>query len=112
VLTIASLLFAVTANLAIISTVASMTFLVIFAAVNLAAFRLSDQVGLHPVPPATGALLAIISCGVLLFHSWSIDRRSIVWLSLFYGLAIVSEMVLIWYRGARRTNLPGGGISH
>jgi len=102
VLTIMSLLFALTADLAAISTLASTTFLLIFAAVNLAALRLSGSIGLRPALPLAGALLAIASCGVPIVHSWWADRRSIAWLAVFYGLTIALELILVWHRGKAR----------
>jgi len=103
VLSTASLLLTLTANLAIISTLASTTFLLIFAAVNLAALRLSKQIQLHPILPLAGAALAFASCGVLVWHSWSTDRASLAWLALFYAAAILIEISLIWRHGSRRS---------
>jgi hypothetical protein len=105
VLTVVSLAFALTANLAAISTLASVTFLLIFAAVNLAAWRLSKRIRLHPFLSLTGALLAAGSCAVLLWHLWRTDRGSIGWIAAFYGTAILIEVALVWRRGARRDKM-------
>lgn len=105
VLTVVSLAFALTANLAAISTLASVTFLLIFAAVNLAAWRLSKRIRLHPFLSLTGALLAAGSCAVLLWHLWRTDRGSIGWIAAFYGTAILIEVALDWRRGARRDKM-------
>jgi amino acid transporter len=102
VLTAAALAFTATANLAAISTLASATFLLIFTAVNLAAWRLSRRIGLHPAPPLAGALLTGGSCIALFWHAWANNRGDLGWIAAFYGAAAVVELVLIWRRGARR----------
>lgn len=102
ILTVASLAFALAADLSTISTLASATFLLIFTAVNLAALRLGPQIGLHRLPPLAGALLAAASFAVLIWHAWRNDPAAAGWLAGFYGLAIALEGVLVLRRGPRR----------
>lgn len=102
VLTAFAMGFALTADLSAISTLASATFLIIFAAVNFAALRLSRRIGLRSLWPALGAALASASCVLLLWHSWQTDRGNLMWLGAFYGLVIVLETALIARRGPRR----------
>lgn len=102
VLTAAALLFTVMANLAAISTLASATFLLIFAAVNLSAWRLARRIGLHPLVPLAGAVLSGGSFAMLLWHAWGNDRASLGWVGGFYGVAVMAELGLLWWRGPRR----------
>lgn len=105
ILTVAALAFALSADLAAISTLASATFLLIFAAVNLAALKLAGRIGLHPSAPAAGALLAGASFVILLWHAWTSDRGSIAWLAGCYGLAVAAEAGLGLRRRTRRASV-------
>jgi amino acid transporter len=106
VLTTVSLTFTLAADLSVISVVASATFLLIFAAVNLAAFRLSEKIDLNPLIPLAGFVFASVSFVVLLWHCWWHDRQSLIWLAAFYGIALAVEAALIWRRGPRATHGP------
>jgi amino acid transporter len=104
-----SLVFALAAPLAAISGFASATFLVIFAAVNFSALRLSGRIGLSPSIPLAGGLLATASLGMLLWHDWQADRPSLYLLLAVYGIVIASEIVLTVRRAAGRqppTKMP------
>ncbi len=101
-LTAAALAFTLTANLEVISTLASATFLLIFAAVNLAALKLARRIGLRPLLPLAGSILSAASFAILVWHAWSADRASVGWLAGFYGIAILAEAGLVLRRGARR----------
>lgn len=79
----AAVVFANTIDLTIISSFASSTFLLIFASINLSAFRLRGTIGIHPAPP----LLAMIAC----LGSW------IALLSYLYGTTVSG---LAWIGGA------------
>ncbi len=105
----AALLFTLAANLDAISVLASATFLLIFALVNLAAFRLADRIGLHRALPMAGFLLAGASFCLLIWRSWADDRMSLLWLIAFYGLAAAAETALVLRRGARK--LPAAASS-
>jgi amino acid transporter len=65
-ITAVAVLFVNTMDLTIISSFASSTFLLVFASVNLAAFRLRKRIGIHPVPP----LLAMTACTNLPSTAW------------------------------------------
>ncbi len=101
ILTALSILLSVAANLDIISTLVSVTFLLIFMAVNFSACRLSKEIGLYPLWPFLGGLLAAGSCAMLLWHAWLHDRHSLLWLCVFYGAVIMPEGVLVLWRGRR-----------
>ncbi len=102
VLTGLSLAFTIAAPLAVISTFASATFLLIFAAVNLAALRLARTIRLHAAVPLAGGALAGASFLVLLWHTWQHDRVGLAWLVAAYGAALLIEAGLVWRRGRRK----------
>ena len=102
VLTALSLGFTFATQLRVISIFASATFLLIFAAVNFAALRLSGRIGLQPLVPLTGGILASASFGVLIWYTWWHDRQSLAWLIAAYTVAAVVELGLLWRRGPRR----------
>ncbi|MCT8267523.1 APC family permease [Afifella sp. JA880] len=102
VLTVLAIAFTLAAPLQVISTFASATFLVIFTAVNLAAFRLAWRIKMSPLLPLTGSVLAAASFAVLMWHTWQEDKVSLAWLAGAYGTAILVETALIWRRGPRR----------
>ena len=100
-LTALSLVFALAAPLSAISGLASATFLLIFAAVNFSAFRLAKPIGLTPLIPLLGGLLATASLGMLLWHDWQSDRPSLYLLLAVYGTVIVVELAITARRGRR-----------
>lgn len=105
-----SLIFALAAPLAAISGLASATFLLIFAAVNLSAFRLAGPIGLSPLIPLAGAILATASLCMLLWHDWQSDRPSLYLLLAVYGTVATIESALTIRRG-RRSLLPTPTVS-
>ncbi|WP_131120216.1 APC family permease [Lichenihabitans psoromatis] len=106
-LTVLSLAFALLVPLPAISGFASATFLVIFAAVNFSALRLSGRIGLSPSIPLAGGLLATASLGLLLWHDWQVDRMSLYLLLAVYGSVVAIQIVLT----VRRGRLPPGGLT-
>jgi len=81
------------ADLAAISSFASSTFLLIFASVNFAAFRLRGQIKISPVVPLGGLLLCLASWLVLWGYLWQHDRRSLMWITVFYVGATALEFL-------------------
>ena len=104
-LTAVSLLFALAAPLAAISGLASATFLLIFAAVNFSALRLAARIGLSPLIPLAGGLLATASLCILLWYDWRSDRSSFYLLLAVYGSVAAIEIALSIRRG-RRALMP------
>jgi amino acid transporter len=100
-----SLTFALTAPLSAIAGFASATFLVIFAAVNFSALRLAGAIGLSPLIPLAGGVLASASLATLLWHDWRTDRPSLYLLLAVYGTVAATEIVLTVLRG-RRSLVP------
>ncbi|HEY8595353.1 MAG TPA: APC family permease [Devosiaceae bacterium] len=97
-----TIVFTLLGNLGVISTFASATFLLIFLAVNLSGFRLASKIGLNPGLPALASLLTGISFMALIWHTWTSDRPSALWIAGFYLAAIGMEAALVFFKGARR----------
>jgi amino acid transporter len=110
VLTAASLIFALTAPLAIISTFASATFLLIFFAINVSAWRLRRRIGIAGAGPLAGALATGLSFVLLMAHTYADHPRSLAWMAGVYAAAVIVEAVLALRRGPRtvRPVSPGG----
>ncbi|WP_176082546.1 APC family permease [Martelella sp. HB161492] len=100
-LTVLSLAFALFAPLEEISLFASATFLLIFFAVNLAAFRLSRRIAIKPVVPLAGCLLCFASFLVLVWHTFQTDPVGLLFLAGAYGVAAVLECALVLRHGRR-----------
>ena len=100
-LTAATIAFILFANLDVISTFASATFLLIFLGVNASAARLHGRIGLNPVLPLCGTLLCGMTFLVVIWHTWSTSPTSLAWIAATYAIALLGELGLVWSRGAR-----------
>jgi amino acid transporter len=100
-LTAAALGFALAAPLEIISTFASATFLLIFCAINLSAWRLRRRIGLAGIWPFAGALATAAGFVLLMARTYADDPRSLAWIAGAYAAAILGETVLTLLRGRR-----------
>ena len=100
-LTAASLAFALAAPLEIISTFASATFLLIFFAINLSAFRLRRKIGLAAIWPLAGAAATAVSFALLIARTYAEAPRSLLWIAGFYAAAVIVETVLALRRRPR-----------
>ena len=103
-LTVATAALIVTADLSLIASFASATFLLIFAAVNFAALRLRRQIALGRAVPLAGALLSTACFVGLIWHIGATDRQSLMWIAGFYLVAIVLELGLCLFRGRTRAS--------
>jgi amino acid transporter len=101
VLTVAALGFTLAAPLDVISTFASATFLLIFFAINLSAWRLRARLGLAGIWPFAGAVTTAASFALLLWHTYTTAPRSLTWIAAVYAAAILTEIVLTVLRGRR-----------
>ena len=100
-LTAAALGFALSAPLAIISTFASATFLLIFLAVNLSAWRLRRRIGLAGVWPLIGSATTGAGFVLLLARTYLVAPQSLLWIAGFYAGAVTLETALLLWRGPR-----------
>ena len=92
-ITFLALLFVNTTDLTIISSFASSTFLLIFAAINLSAVRLRKKIGIRLAIPLTGMISALISWGVLCSYLYKTNLTALEWIGGLYLCVIISELL-------------------
>ena len=92
-ITLATIVFVNLANLTIISSFASSSFLLIFALINLSAWRLRHKIGGNVLLPLSGMLLSLISWLALMIYLWQTNRSSILWIGLIYLIVVLSELL-------------------
>jgi amino acid transporter len=92
-ITTISILFVNTMDLTIISSFASSTFLLIFASINLAAFRLRRRIGSHPLPPLFALALCLASLGVLIAYLYKTAPHGLAWIFGAYIVILLAEFV-------------------
>lgn len=92
-ITLVTLAFVNLGNLTIIAAFSSSTFLLIFFAINLSAWRLRATIGLHPAWPLlgmTGTLAAWLTLSVWL---WQTARENLYWIGAGYLAVIMAELL-------------------
>lgn len=87
-----TLLFVNTTNLTIISSFASSTFLLIFAAINLSALRLRKKIGINIFIPLAALLLSLASWAILIVYLSKTDWKAIEWMGTLYLCVIMAEL--------------------
>ncbi len=92
-LTGVTLFFVNTADLVEISSFASSTFLLIFAAIHLSALRVHRKIGLSPAIPAVGLLLVTISWAALVLHMGQSNWPGLARLGGFYLGILAAELL-------------------
>jgi len=92
-LVMVTLIFVNVADLTMISAFASATFLLIFASINLSAFRLRKNIGISSALPLLGMTGCLLSWAALVIYLWNHDSQSLHWLLVAY-LAIASAEFL------------------
>jgi len=93
IISLITLIFVNLANLTVISSFASSSFLLIFAFVNMSAFKLNEQIGGNLIFSILGMVLCIFSWIVLVDYLWQTDRITLIWIGAFYLLVIVAEFI-------------------
>jgi hypothetical protein len=88
-----AILFVNTMDLTIISSFASSIFLLIFASINLAAFRLRQRIGFHPIPPLLAMLLCLASLVVLIVYLYKTSPQGLTWIFGAYVFIFLAEFV-------------------
>jgi amino acid transporter len=91
--TAVTLLFVNLANLTIISSFASSTFLLIFALINLSACLLRKKTGGNALLPLSGLLLSLASWLALLLYLWETSHESLYWIAIMYLAIIAAELL-------------------
>ena len=92
-ITSASIAFVNFGSLTIISSFASATFLLIFAAINLAALRLRSRIGCRMTVPLAGMILSGGSALALAGYLWTSSRTSLMWICSAYAAVAAAELL-------------------
>ena len=93
VITMVAVLFVNTMNLTIISSFASSTFLLIFASINLSAFRLRRKIGIHPSLPLLAMTICLGSWVVLVNYLYRTATYGLAWILGAYVVIALAEFV-------------------
>jgi len=88
-----TMVFVNIADLTVISSFASSTFLLVFAAINLAAWRLRRGIGIAAWIPLTGVLLTLTAWLVLVTYLGRTNWQALVWIAVFYASVVAAELV-------------------
>ncbi|HED08978.1 MAG TPA: amino acid permease, partial [Ignavibacteria bacterium] len=88
-----TIIFVNISNLAIISSFASSTFLLIFIFINLSALKLHKVLGIKRYIPILGFSLALLSWIVLIVYLSKTNFTSFVYLGSFYVVIILMELI-------------------
>jgi len=91
-ITVAALLFVNLADLTVISSFASATFLLIFASINLSALKLSNRIRIPRAFPLAGLILTLGCWFSLIEFLWKTNLSSLAWIAGFYGVVILAEL--------------------
>jgi amino acid transporter len=92
-ITAVALLFVNTMDLTIISSFASSTFLLVFASINLAAFRLRRKIGIHPIPPLLALAVCLASWVVLVAYLYKSEAHGLAWILGAYAAILLAELL-------------------
>jgi len=92
-ITLVTLVFVNLADLTVISSFASSTFLLIFAVINLSAFLLREKTAGRAMLPLAGLLLSLGSWVVLMLYLWTTYRESLYWIGALYLVVIIFELL-------------------
>ncbi|VAX22683.1 Uncharacterized amino acid permease, GabP family [hydrothermal vent metagenome] len=92
VITCVTLVFVNLCDLTMIAAFASSTFLLIFAIINLSAFRLRKRIGIGALSPLAGIMLCLGCWAVLCFYLWENNRLVLAWMAVFYVGTAIAEL--------------------
>lgn len=92
-ITVVTLIFVNTADLTIISSFASSTFLLTFVSINTAAMRLRALIGINPLIPLIGLFLSGASWLVLFVYLWQTNFKALSWIGGFYLAVMAAELM-------------------
>ncbi len=93
VITGVTLAFVNLGNLTVIASFSSSTFLLIFLAINLSAWRLRRTIGIHPVWPLLGMLFTLAAWLTLVLYLWQTSRDSLAWIGAGYLAVVLAELL-------------------
>ncbi len=93
VVTVLTIIFVNLADLTIISSFASSTFLLIFAAINLSALRLRSRIGVGITVALTGLVCTFGAWIGLMVYLYQSNRPSLYWIAGLYLLVVCAEFL-------------------
>ena len=103
-----TLAFVNIADLTLISSFASSTFLLIFMFINFSAIKLNKTIAIKPIYPALAFIFSSISWIILMVYLYRTDANGFLWLGFFYLLVFVAEFlfskrnIFIWLTEKKR----------
>lgn len=92
-ITAVTLLFVNTMDLTVISSFASSTFLLIFASINLSAFRLRRNIGIKPILPLLGLVACLVCWAVLVVYLYKTTPIGLMWIGVSYVFIFFAEFI-------------------
>ncbi|NOX17211.1 MAG: amino acid permease [Chlorobi bacterium] len=93
IISLLTLIFVNIADLTLISSFASSTFLLIFIFINFSAIKLSKRIKIKKIFPFLGLLLSGLSWIVLVGYIWNENKNEFIWLGVFYAAVVLSELL-------------------
>ncbi len=93
VISVLTLVFVNIADLTLISSFASSTFLLIFVFINFSAFKLRKEIGINIIYPIAGLILSFASWLILIIYLWKNNNDGFIWLGGFYAAVIIAELL-------------------
>jgi len=94
VISAATILFINVADLEIISSFASATFLLVFALINLSAWRLRRRIGIAGWMPLTGLSMSLLSLTALIGYLYRSEPRNLLWIGIIYATLVGVELMI------------------
>ncbi len=93
VLTLITLIFVNLADLSLISSFASSTFLLVFVFINFSALRLSHQIHSKLIWPLLGLVFSLLSWLTLILYLAQKNLAGLYWIGSFYLAVIIAEIM-------------------
>jgi len=94
VITCLTLVFVNLGDLGIISSFASSTFLLIFALINLSAWRLRRQISGSSLLPLAGLASSFFAWLALIAYLWKTSIENLIWIGVIYLTVIIAELLI------------------
>lgn len=92
-ITTVTLVFVNIADLTIISSFASSTFLLTFAGINASAVKLRQLININPLAPFLGMVLSTSCWLILISYLWYTNFHALIYIGVFYALVTMAELL-------------------
>ncbi|NOY76832.1 MAG: amino acid permease [Calditrichaeota bacterium] len=93
IITFVTLFFVNIADLTLISSFASSTFLLIFVFINFSAIRLRKKIKINSLSPLLGFLFSLAAWIVLIVYMWQKSFKGLIWIGGFYVAVAFAEFL-------------------